>query len=61
MVVNRFAVLDKLKEDNSISQCQNLKLKPTVKKLKSKVQLAKKKVMIIGDGHARGCAANLIH
>jgi hypothetical protein len=41
-VVNHFAVLDNLKEDNSVPQCQSLKLKPTVKKLTSKVQLAKK-------------------
>jgi hypothetical protein len=40
-VVNRFAVLDNLKEDNSVPQCQNLKLKPTAKKLKPKVQSAK--------------------
>jgi hypothetical protein len=60
-VVNRFVVLDKLKEDNSVPRCQSLKLKPTAKKLKSKVQLAKKRVTIIGDSHARGCAANLIH
>jgi isocitrate lyase len=60
-VVNCFAALDNLKEGNSVPQCQNLKLKPTVKKLTTKVHSAKKKVMIIGDSHARGCAANLIH
>jgi hypothetical protein len=59
MVVNHFAVLDNLKGDNSVPQCQNFKLKPIVKKLKSKVQLAMKKGLIIGDSHARG-AANLI-
>jgi predicted phosphodiesterase len=60
-VVNRFAALDNLKEDNSVPQCQNLKMKPTVKKLTTKVHSTKKKVMIIGDSHVRGCAANLIH
>jgi isocitrate lyase len=60
-VVNRFAALDNLKEDNSIPQCQNLKLKPTFEKLTTKVHSAKKKVTIIGDSHARGCAANLMN
>jgi hypothetical protein len=43
MVVNHFTVLDNLKEDNSVPQCQNFKLKLTVKKLKLKVQSATKK------------------
>jgi hypothetical protein len=34
-VVNSFAVLDNLKEDNSVPQCQNFKVKPMIKKLKS--------------------------
>jgi hypothetical protein len=61
MVVNRYTILENLKEENLAPYYHNMKRKPKVKQLQIMARSATNKVSIIGDSHARGCATNLLH
>jgi hypothetical protein len=59
-VVNRYAILESLQEENQVPYYHNINQNPTAKKTKTKARSKTNKVLIIRDSHARGCAANLL-
>jgi hypothetical protein len=61
-VINRYAVLENLHEENQALQHQHRNQFVNVKKTKTRMEQPPKsnKVPIIGDSHARGCAGNLL-
>ncbi|PNF38959.1 hypothetical protein B7P43_G06603, partial [Cryptotermes secundus] len=61
IVVNRYVMAENIDDDILAPSFCNIERKPKVKHVKSNVRRASKKIMIIGDSHIRGCAANLLH
>lgn len=59
LIVNHYTVLENLQEENQVLFSSNTKFKPSARKAKDLLKTSK--VLIIGDSHARGCAANLLN
>jgi hypothetical protein len=60
VIVNLYAMLDNLQNDVELTHLQSQKNKIDSEKVRTKLlHIQKKKFVIIGDSHSRGCATEL--